>query len=120
MNLFLNLLKQTETESRTKNIQRIYNGTPVDLEVYKIHSKNGYIISANGEFSPIEFSQNQNNLISSDEAFQKALNHINAEKYAWETNEEINPKPVPELVILSAGLVKEKKAKYAYKSMYLL
>lgn len=93
---------------------RTYNGIPIDLETYKVHSKNGYIISANGNFSPLELNINTN-FISSEEAFQKAVSYINAETYAWETNETLNPRPQPELVILPAGLVKEKKVKYAYK-----
>lgn len=111
------VLKSSKTDKYNvthEEFTRTYNGIPIDFETYKVHSKNGYIVSANGSFSPIELNANTN-FISAEEAFQKALNYTNAETYAWETNETLNPKPQPELVILPAALVKEKKVKYAYK-----
>lgn len=111
------VLKSSTTDKHNmthEEYSRSYKGVPIDLEVYKIHFKNNYIVSANGEYSPIQLNE-QATKISADEAFQKALDHIQATTYAWESNEQLNPKTAPQLVILPATLTQDQQAKYAYK-----
>lgn len=94
---------------------RMYKGIPVEFEVYKVHSKDGIILSANGEFSKLELDSHLPNFISKSQALDFAKQSVGAIQYAWEVNDELYVEPEPELVILPASFSKDKKAMYVFK-----
>lgn len=66
--------------------QQTINNIPVKLGMYIVHTKNGKIISMNGElFSP---SNSNNHSLSETIALSKALSFVNASKYKWEIPSE--------------------------------
>lgn len=66
--------------------QQTINNIPVKLGMYIVHTKNGKIISMNGElFSPIN---SNNHSLSETIALSKALSFVNASKYKWEIPSE--------------------------------
>lgn len=64
--------------------QVTYQNLPVDGYVYFVHTKDGKVISANGDFSKSNININVNNTISQTGALQKAKTYFNAEQYKWE------------------------------------
>lgn len=83
--------------------QLVYNGIKVEFATYTLHSKNGKLVSMNGE------SYAMDNVVaiaslSNQTAFSKALSHIGATAYLWEDQAEAAlmqyQQPTGELVFL--------------------
>ena len=80
------VLKQKQTDEQGMVHQKFtqtYNGVPVYLGEYLVHSKNGSIETANGNFIPISL----NNTISSlneSQALNFVLSNVNANSYKWQ------------------------------------
>jgi PKD repeat protein len=77
-----------------------YKNIRVEGAVYSIHSRNGQIYSANGEYIL------GNNIqvipqIKETDAFENAKTFTNATKYSWDSG--LQPRPKGELVILPVG-----------------
>ena len=104
--------------------QQYYNNVKVDNSTYRVHIKNGKVESINGNFVKI-IGLNTASSIEPEEAIQKALDKVKAQKYAWESvgmekiiKEEKNDLtatyyPEAELVIWHA--YRKDKAHLAYK-----
>ena len=82
--------------------QQTYKGVDVVFGTYKVHSKNGQIKSFNGEFFQVK-DLDVSPTLSKDAAFEKALQHVGASQYMWNSPSAsiMNyVKPDGELVIL--------------------
>lgn len=64
--------------------QQYYKGIRVEFGTYKVHAKNGAIESINGEFVPVKELKTRPSL-SEEAALQRALAHIGAKTYMWES-----------------------------------
>lgn len=62
--------------------QQTINNIPVKLGMYIVHTKNGKIISMNGEL--FTTANQNNNTLTETIALSKALTFVNASKYKWE------------------------------------
>jgi Zn-dependent metalloprotease len=67
--------------------QQFYNGVEVYGSQYLIHEKNQKIISSNGKLVS-GVTQSSSASLKSKDAVQKAITHVNAEKYMWESSGE--------------------------------
>lgn len=85
-----------------------YKNIPVEGAVYTVHSKTGKISSASGEYSPGNYISEIPS-VKESEAFDAAINFVNARLYRWET--EKTNRPQGTLVILTF----EEKYVLAYK-----
>ena len=65
--------------------QIMYNNLPVEGYIYYVHTLNGRVVSANGDFSKAN-NVSASRSLSSKDAFQKAIEYFGAEKYKWEDN----------------------------------
>ena len=82
--------------SHTK-YQISFKNIPIEGSVYSVHSINGKIHSANGEYilgNDISVTHS----LKEQEAFEKAIMHINAIKYMWEIGN--SSRPIGELTIM--------------------
>lgn len=99
-----------------QRFQQFYNGIKIEFGTVITHQKDGNVVSVNGELYNAEGLDLTPNL-SSVEAFQKALDFVDAQEYLWEDTisaEAMNyTKPSGELVILP--LVNAGEIKLAYK-----
>ncbi|PCI94667.1 MAG: hypothetical protein COB15_13495 [Flavobacteriales bacterium] len=77
------------------------NGAPVEDAVYYIHSKNGYIVSANGEYYPNIKLSSKSAVITSREAISIAKKTIKENKGDW--NDEIVSFPIKVVVKSEVG-----------------
>ncbi|MBK5284480.1 MAG: M4 family metallopeptidase [Bacteroidia bacterium] len=69
--------------------QQTFNGIPVEGTMFILHTKNGKIISMNGElFNSISLKKNPS--VSEQSALNRALSNINASIYKWQIPEEEN------------------------------
>ncbi|MDX6188946.1 M4 family metallopeptidase [Flavobacterium sp. Fl-318] len=101
---------------------QLYNqGIKVEFVNYNLHSKKGKLISMNGDYYNLENVIIKPTL-SAKEAFNKAINHIGAKQYLWETPNDANAigykKPAGELVLLPLKGEQNKskdKIRLAYK-----
>ena len=104
-------LKLTGKETDKKGFshekyQIYYKNLPVEGAVYSVHSKNGKVNSANGEYI---LGQNIETipLLNEQQAFEHAIKYVHAEKYKWESENTERPKgeltilPVDSLYVLS-------------------
>lgn len=100
--------QKTVSETDQKGIshdkfQLFHKGIKVEFATYTLHSKNGSLISMNGESYPLE-NINTTPTLSKQKAFAKALEQIGAKSYLWENSSEAvafnYTKPVGELVLL--------------------
>jgi Zn-dependent metalloprotease len=66
--------------------QQYYNAIPVDGRTVTVHSRNGLIEQLSGNFKPLENIDTRPTL-SKIAALQRAMNHVGALEYAWETDE---------------------------------
>lgn len=64
-----------------------YQGIDIELAEWIVHSKNGFIHSMNGKLISKSPVQSESNL-DENAALQAALNHIGAQTYKWELNQE--------------------------------
>jgi bacillolysin len=92
--------------------QHQISGVPVEYSEYRLHTKEGKVLSANGEFYQ-DLNVSTNPVITSDVAINLAKAHIGAEVYRWENPEEdkflkarthdpnATYQPQPELVIVA-------------------
>lgn len=99
--------------------QQYYRGIKVEFATYTLHSRNNMVESMTGEFYPIE-KNNVTPQLTNQQAFQKAINHIGAEKYLWEfpgaAKEMDNyKKPEGELLLIPGDIINKKEARLAYK-----
>ncbi|WP_196885700.1 M4 family metallopeptidase [Aureivirga sp. CE67] len=105
--------------------QQYYNGIKVEFASYLAHYKNGKLNSMNGEMYRIE-NLNTSPSISSSQAFNLALQHINATNYLWEYPQSAKAmddyqKPTGELIIIpnyatiDRGKNTDSSVKLAYK-----
>ncbi len=106
-------LSRTETDQLGMThymYQHLYSGVPVMHSEYRLHMKDGFVQSLNGEFYS-NLSMSTTPSISSADAIAAAKSHIGATQYRWESSSEEtalkqrtnNPDatyaPQPELVI---------------------
>jgi Zn-dependent metalloprotease/Leucine-rich repeat (LRR) protein len=85
-----------------------YKNLPVEGAVYTIHSSNGKVISASGNYIPgqeLDIIPN----ITEKEAFNSAIKYVNAKQYRWDSDN--TGKPSGQLVIFT----QENKYILAYK-----
>ncbi len=98
----------------TEYYDTYYNGYKIDGGEYRVNYKANDIISISGRTFSVENLNSNQNVISEQEAFNKALNNVNAKTYAWEEKSS-NPsfdikKPKGELVYLP---IQQSEDKYA-------
>jgi len=104
--------------------QQYYKGIKVEYGQYKVHFTDNKIRMISGNYILIR-NVSVKPVISEKVAFEKAVKHVGADKYAWESqgmermikeekgDEEASYHPKGELVIWSAN--KRKKIRLAYK-----
>lgn len=106
-----------------EKFQLYEQGVKVEFANYTLHSKQGKLVSMNGEFYALENVKTTPKL-SSQAAFAKAIAHTGAKQYLWETPEDAAAigyeKPKGELVLLPAmeeqgEARKSDKVRLAYK-----
>ncbi|APD05972.1 neutral protease [Flavobacteriaceae bacterium UJ101] len=104
-----------------EKFQQYYKGIKVEFSTYTVHSKQGKIEKANGEFKIVRNFDIKPKLTSQD-AFQKAIAYTGAKSYMWEYPEAAKEmdnyqKPTGELVILPLQEAQKGKSKtrLAYK-----
>ncbi|WP_281231383.1 M4 family metallopeptidase [Flavobacterium gelatinilyticum] len=119
---------QVKTESDKQGyihekFQLYEQGIKVEFANYTLHSKNGKLVSMNGEYYNIE-NVKLSPKLSSEQAFNKALQHTRATEYLWEKPQDAAElgyeKPKGELVLLpdmeQQGLKRTKdNVRLAYK-----
>ncbi|WP_281324451.1 M4 family metallopeptidase [Flavobacterium sp. IMCC34518] len=86
-----------------EKFQLFHNSIKVEFATYTLHSSAGKLNSMNGEFYKTDLL-NAIPTLSADQAFNKAMQQIGAQKYLWETPDDAKmfnyKKPVGELVWL--------------------
>jgi Zn-dependent metalloprotease/chitodextrinase len=106
-----------------EKFQLSYDGIKVEYATYSLHSKNGKLISMSGEYYDIKDVPTTPS-ISKETAFLKAVNHVAASKYLWDSPESAAKigytKPEGELVLLPAmetqgEKVTKQQVRLAYK-----
>jgi bacillolysin len=103
---FAKIKSQSDKQGYTHEKFQLYEqGVKVEFANYTLHSKDGKLISMNGEFYNIENVKTTPSL-SAQEAFNKALSYTHATEYLWEKPEDAQAmdyeKPKGELVLLPA------------------
>lgn len=80
----LNLLNEDKDQLGYTHyrFQQTINNIPVKLGMYIVHTKNGRIVSMNGEL--FTSSTQNSNTLSESAALSKALNFVGATEYKWE------------------------------------
>ena len=110
--------KETSDESGLvhQRHQQFYKGLKVEFGTLITHTRNGNVVSINGELYKAS-SLNLIPTLSAEEGINRAINNIQAIKYLWEDEQQsaiVNyQKPVGELVIFP--IVKTGEVKLAYK-----
>lgn len=101
--------------------QQYYRNLKVEFGTYTLHARSNKVASMSGEFYSIQNADIVPRL-SKEQAFRKAIDHINAENYLWEYPEAARAmdnyqKPKGELLILPVLDQKTSTTKYklAYK-----
>ena len=123
---FVKLYTETDKLGFAHDKYQMYqNGIKIEFATYTVHSKNGKITAMNGEM----YKTNAISLvpeITSQDALQKAIQHLNAKQYLWDNSSEAAKlnnykKPQGELVLLpifndnSQKLSDASNLKLAYK-----
>jgi len=98
--------KESDKEGFTHEKFQLYEqGIKVEFANYILHSKEGKVVSMNGEFYALENVKTTPKL-SSQAAFDKAIAYTGAQQYLWETPQDATAmdyqKPKGELVLLPA------------------
>jgi len=88
-----------------QKMQQYHSGVKVEFGTLILHNSNGTVKSLSSEFYPIQDDFNVTPGISNVQAFNKAINHIGAQKYMWEFPDAAKEmdnyqKPAGELVIM--------------------
>lgn len=94
--------KDTKSNFLDEKYQLYYNNVKVEFGIYNLHYKNGNLTSMNGEIFDTE-NANISPKISSQNALDKAIQSVGAEKYMWDdvdSNVDNYKKPSGELVLL--------------------
>ncbi|QHT69177.1 T9SS type A sorting domain-containing protein [Rhodocytophaga rosea] len=86
--------------------QQYYKGIPVEYGIYNLHVKNGTPAFISGEQYTLS-EINTTPALSEQQAFQKALQFVHANKYAWQTADKA---PKGELVICKVFLSEGRRA----------
>ena len=82
---FILLKSETDKLGFThEKFQQYHNGIKVEYAFYTLHIKAGKPQSMNGDFITFSKTKSGTITISEEEALQKALDYIGAEKYMWE------------------------------------
>ncbi len=101
--------------------QVYYRGIPVEFAHIYVHTKNGRIVSLNGDYFNAE-GVDVSPALSKEAAFQAALNHVGARKYLWENPAEARlmeyEKPEGQLVLLPDFRHRNSKAQAAPRLAY--
>ncbi len=100
------IIKEKEGLNNFSHIryQQVHGGIPVFGVSYILHTKDGYITSANGSFLPaidLELTP----ILSAEQALSLAMSDIAAEEYEWQADAK-KAAPVPELNIINQQLTK--------------
>lgn len=110
------ILTNDPTQMVHERLQEFYKGIKVEFGVMITHSRNERVLTVNGEL----YNANGLNTIptlTKNEAFQKIITNVNAQKYLWEDTAQAElmnyKKPEGELVIFP--LVNTGEVKLAYK-----
>lgn len=86
-----------------EKFQLYHQGLKVEFATYTLHSKIGKLESMSGEFYQLD-NVNIRPVLSKEQAFNRAINHIGAYKYLWDSPAEASAmsyqKPTGELVLL--------------------
>ena len=102
-------------------VQQTYKNIPVVFGEYVLHTKHNQLKSFNGDYFTIG-NLNVQPTLSKSEAFNKAINYVNAQSYMWENTKEASlmnySKPEGELVILPALNQKDSKVQTQPKLAY--
>lgn len=101
---FAKVRTESDKQGYTHERFQLYEqGIKVEFANYTLHSKDGKLVSMNGEYYDIENVKTTPSL-SAQEAFNKALSHIHANEYLWEKPQDAiemgYEKPKGELVLL--------------------
>jgi len=75
--------------------QQFLNGLPVEDGLFKIHSQKGRVSSMNGNLKMVKTDLPATAAVSESAAFNKALQVVKAQKYAWELSEKESKDAVP-------------------------
>ncbi|WP_428743515.1 M4 family metallopeptidase [Tenacibaculum sp.] len=102
-----------------EKFQQKFKGVKVEFATYTAHAKRGNLTSMNGEFYDVG-KVNITPRLSKQQALNKALKHVGAEKYLWEFPEAAKEmdnykKPEGELLILPKEVIDKKEPRLAYK-----
>lgn len=86
-----------------QKLQQYYNGVPVAFSSVTIHSQGDRVTAVSNAYYDIQ-DFDTNPTISSQQAFQRAVNHIGAQKYLWDypgASAELDyQRPAGELVVM--------------------
>ncbi|WP_264535570.1 hypothetical protein [Flavobacterium sp. N1736] len=109
---FIKIKTESDPEGFTHEKFQLYQqGIKVEFASYNLHSKNGKLTAMNGEYYNIQ-NVKTSPVLSPEEALNKAIIHINAKQYMWETPEDAKrmnyQKPKGELVLLPIWKIREK------------
>ncbi|QOG03238.1 M4 family metallopeptidase [Flavobacterium sp. MDT1-60] len=121
---FSKIRVESDKEGFTHEKFQLYEqGIKVEFANYTLHSKDGKLVSMNGEFYAFE-NVNTTPKLSNQAAFDKAIAYTGAKQYLWEKPEDAAAmdyeKPKGELVLLPSmedqgQLRKSDKVRLAYK-----
>ncbi|MEZ0130283.1 M4 family metallopeptidase [Flavobacterium sp. LBUM151] len=103
---FAKIKTESDKQGYTHEKFQLYEqGIKVEFANYNLHSKDGKLVSMNGEFYNIEIVKTTPKL-SAQEAFNRALSYTHATEYLWEKPQDAEAmdyeKPKGELVLLPA------------------
>ena len=84
--------------------QQVHDGIPVFGASYILHTKDGYVTSANGTFLP-SIDMELTPILSAQQALTLAMSDMGAEEYEWQAHTK-SAAPVPELNIINQKLTK--------------
>ena len=100
-----------------QRFQQFYKGLKIEFGMVITHSRDGKVVSINGElYNPANLNLTPN--LTAEAGLQKAINSTLAQKYLWEDKDQAEAmeykKPTGELVIFPKGLNGELRLAYKY------
>jgi Zn-dependent metalloprotease len=103
---FARVKTESDPQGYTHEKFQLYEqGVKVEFANYTLHSKDGKLVSMNGEYYNID-KVNTNPKLSAQDAFNRAVNYTGAKQYLWENPKDAKEmgyeKPKGELVLLPA------------------
>ena len=84
--------------------QQVHDGIPVFGASYILHTKDGHVTAANGNFLPA-IDMELTPILSAQQALSLAMSDMGAEEYEWQADTK-SAAPVPELNIINEELTK--------------